>query len=308
MEITNTLHQQKTMLLDHLRSRATESFGEVERTYGVQDYRKRSDLINKKIFNSSNNIKTQLFQQSINQSWSKDDLLKNMLMLTYCTYVVMIEFRNRAWQYEYMTFSRRIGELWEPFCKLCFSYPIRTDVELFEPPLFAEVKEILQTEIRTFINNLNIENEEKLQLLAYYDKVWSLVTSGEIKLELDLHFRLDGRNFNVDFKSGFQSNEKGNTNRLLLVASIYKNIIAINNECLLFVRADEADNNNYLKTIKRSGIWDVYCGHEAYTKIQEFTGFNLSQWIEDNIKWEDDLAAETHSIFIQNDLVKYLSW
>jgi hypothetical protein len=44
-------------------------------------------------------------------------------MVTYTNYVVMIEARNDTWPYDYMTFSRRIGELWEPFAKLCFRYP-----------------------------------------------------------------------------------------------------------------------------------------------------------------------------------------
>lgn len=91
-----------------------------------------------------------------------------------------------------MAFARRIGELWESFCKNCFDFPVRDDVELVEPPLFSEVREQLQQEIRDYIENLNLDKLEKSQLIQYYDKVWSLVTSGEIKLELDLHFRIDG--------------------------------------------------------------------------------------------------------------------
>jgi hypothetical protein len=135
-----------------------------------------------------------------------------------------------------------------------------------------------------------------------------LVTSGEIKLELDLHFRIGLGKFNVDFKSGFQSNEKGNTNRLLLVASIYKNIIGANNECMLFVRANEDDNNHHLQTLKKSGIWGVYCGNETYDKIHEYSGFNLAQWITENISWSEDLSQETHAYFEENGLTKYLTW
>lgn len=229
-------------------------------------------------------------------------------MITYCSYVMMIEHRNRAWLYEYMAFARRIGELWEPFCKNCFDFPVRDDVELIEPPLFSEVREQLQQEIRDYIENLNLDDLEKSQLVQYYDKVWSLVTSGEIKLELDLHFRIDGKNYNIDFKSGFQSNEKGNTNRLLLVASIYKNILSENNECLLFVRAEEDDNNHYLQTLKNSGIWDVYCGSETYSKINTYSGFDIAKWINENIEWEKDLDQDTLTHFNDNDLVKYLSW
>lgn len=34
----------------------------------------------------------------------------------------MIDFRNSIWSYDYMAFSRRIGEIWKPFCKLCFEH------------------------------------------------------------------------------------------------------------------------------------------------------------------------------------------
>ena len=135
-----------------------------------------------------------------------------------------------------------------------------------------------------------------------------LVTSGEIKLELDLHFRLNDTNYNVDFKSGFQSNEKGNTNWLLLVASVFKNIIGNSNECFLFVRASEDENNHYLQTLKKSGIWKVCCGRETYEQIKIFSGFDLSSWIENNIHWEEDIDKETQDYFHNHDLVKYLSW
>ena len=162
-------------------------------------------------------------------------------MVTYCNIVVMIESRNAVRPYEYMDFSRRVGELWEPFCKLCFYYPINY-INLFVPPLFADVKKKLTDEITTYIDKLAISDGQKNELKKYYDKVWSLVTSGEIQLELDLHFEHAGAQYVVDFKSGFGSNEKGNTNRLLLVATIYSNLEE-NYNCLLFVRAEE--NNSY---------------------------------------------------------------
>ena len=308
MQITRKLYTQKAEILLYLRDRASESHGEIIRIYGEKDYKERSAAINKAVTLTTTNLKNIIFQRASTQGWRKDEVLKNILIVTYCSYVVMIEFRNMVWSYENMSFSRRIGELWEPFCKLCFDYPVRTDVELYEPPLFSEVKEQLQEEIRQYIFNLSLSEKEKQQLICYYDKVWSLVTSGEIKLELDLHFRIDQHNFNVDFKSGFQSNEKGNTNRLLLIASIYKNIIGENNDCLLFIRANEDDNNHYLQTLKNSGIWGVYCGIETYQKIHEYSGFDLASWIESNISWSEDLSQETQAHFQKNDLTKYLTW
>lgn len=308
MNINRNLHQNKNEILRYLRDRAAESYGEIITIYGERNFKQRVGAINTAIVKTTQNLKTIIIQRSLSQSWSKEEILNNILMVTYCSYITMIEYRNKVWTYEYMAFSRRIGELWEPFCTNCFDFPVRDDVELFEPPLFFEVKEQLQQEIRQYIENLNLEDIEKAHLLEYYAKVWSLVTSGEIKLELDLHFRINDAKYNVDFKSGFQSNEKGNTNRLLLVASIYKNIIGGNNKCFLFVRADEDNNNHYLQTLKNSGIWDVYCGAETYEQINRYSGFDLASWIRNNIHWEEDLDKETQLYFQEHDLVKYLSW
>jgi hypothetical protein len=308
MNVDRNLFERKNEVLSYMRDRAEESYGEIIRTFGESEYKKRASGINKKIIATTQGVKSIIFQRASSQNWEKEEVLKNILIVTYSSYVIMIEFRNRAWPYEYMAFSRRIGELWEPFCKLCFDYPIREDVELYEAPLFSEVKEKLQEEIRVYINSLNINDDEKNNLLEYYDKVWSLVTSGEIKLELDLHFKVGSKKYNIDFKSGFQSNEKGNTNRLLLVASIYKNIIGGDNECMLFVRADEDENNHYLQTLKKSDIWSVFCGEETYQQISEYSGFDLAKWIQENIDWSNDLADETIQHLRDNDLEKYLTW
>ncbi|MCI5141091.1 MAG: hypothetical protein D3909_05060 [Candidatus Electrothrix sp. ATG1] len=308
MNINRNLYKDKKTILHYMRDRSSESFGEICKIYGVKDYKKRATAINNEIKKSTHKLKSIILQRSNSQDWSQIDIINNILMITYCSYVTMIEYRNRVWPYEYMAFSRRIGELWEPFCINCFNFPVRNDIELYEPPLFSDVRKQLQQEIRKYINKLNLTKDEKSQLLNYYDKVWSLVTSGEIKLELDLHFKISNKNFNVDFKSGFQSNEKGNTNRLLLVASIYKNIINANNECLLFVRANEYENNHYLQTLKNSGIWKVFCGNETYEQIKKYSGFDLSLWINNHVQWEQDLDEETLTHFHNNDLVKYLSW
>ena len=201
----------------------------------------------------------------------------------------MIESRNSVRPYEYMDFSRRIGELWDPFCKLCFYYPIN-DLSLFIPPLFSEVKNKMTDEIADYIDRLTITEKEKQELKWYYAKVWSLVSSGEIQLELDLHFSHNAQKYVVDFKSGFGSNEKGNTNRLLLVATIYQNLDE-NYKCLLFVRAEE--NNSYFNTLKNSGIWEAYFGGEAYLQIKSYSGYDLKLWTDVNINWASDFNAET---------------
>lgn len=64
-------------------------------------------------------------RQAISEKWDNERLLNEILCMTYVSYVVMLEYRNKVWPYEYMAFSRRIGELWEPFCRLAFEYPVK---------------------------------------------------------------------------------------------------------------------------------------------------------------------------------------
>lgn len=307
MILTEKLHEDKASILLNLRTFAQKEYTALTTPEGWS-YRTVASVLNTKIKTYSESLHDRIVAQSVKESWDKSDTLSNILMLRYCSYVVMLEFRHKVWPYEYMAFSRRIGELWEPFCRLCFEYPVIEGLTLIDSPKFKEVKQNLQDEISNYIDDHLEDVETATELKSYYDKVWGLVTSGEIKLGLDLHFNLDEVNYHVDFKSGFQSNEKGNTNRLLLVASIYKNLIGDNNECLLFVRAKEDDNNHYLQTLKKSGIWSVSCGEETYDKISEYSGFDLAGWIKENISWADDLNDETMDYFEQNDLTKYLTW
>lgn len=298
----------KEALLNYLRDRANESFEEEIDQYGREQNKKLARALNKQVNKTQENLAQILNQKAEKESWDNKTLLPKMLMLEHCKNIIMLESRNDVWSYDYMAFSRRIGEIWEPFCMLCFEYPIK-DIELFVPPLFSEVKKNLHDEIEAYIDDLNITNEKKEELKNYYQKVWKLVASGEIKLELDLHFiSEEGKKVNVDFKSGFGSNEKGNTNRLLMVATVYDNIDDEDYECTLLVRSVEDENNNYFQTLKNSNVWNAYCGADAYDNIFEYSGFNLQKWIKNNIEWEDDFRAETLEYFKEKNLFKYLTW
>jgi c-di-GMP-related signal transduction protein len=57
----------------------------------------------------------------------------------------------------------------------------------FVPPLFSEVRKSLKRDIEEYIDTLSISQEQKHELIKYYEKVWVLVDSGEISLELDFH-------------------------------------------------------------------------------------------------------------------------
>lgn len=305
MEINKELKTNKTGLLAYFRSRASEILSELALQYAPTDFKKKASALNKAINKCKENLLTIVYENARGEQWSNRDLLECVLMITYTNDVVMLEARNSVWEYEYMAFSRRIGELWEPFCKLCFIYPL-TNIKLFVPPLFEDVKQNLTIEISNYIEGLRIKKSEKTQLKKYYAKVWSLVTSGEIQLECDLHFT-DGINkYVVDFKSGFGSNEKGNTNRLLLVGSIYKNIETEKYDCLIFVRSTE--NNHYLTILQDSGVWKISCGKETYDRIEQFTGFNMHKWIESNIDWIKDFSPQMRETILKKNLENYLKW
>ena len=304
MNIDKNLKDNKTELLAYFRDRASEFLTVIKEKFAESQSDKRARAINESLNETKSKLITTVLQQAENEKWSQQEKLECLLMITYCNIVVMVESRNSVRPYEYMDFSRRVGELWDPFCKLCFYYPVN-DVSLFVPPLFSEVKKKLTDEIVDYINNLKIIAEQKDELKKYYEKVWSLVTAGEVQLELDLQFVSKGQKYVVDFKSGFGSNEKGNTNRLLLVASIYKNLPE-NYKCLLFVRTEE--NNSYFNTLKNSGIWEAYSGNDAYLKIKEYSSYDLKNWITKNIDWANDFKPETIAHFDELNLLQYLLW
>lgn len=306
--IDRDLQSKKPELLGYLRQRSSEYMAEISVQYGQTQFKQRAAEINRALSRERDLLIGMIRQESARTGWPIKDIIATKLLVMHCVNVVMIENRNQQWPYEYMTFSRRIGELWEPFCAICFDPPAKSDVRLFIPPLFQDVKDRLAQEVRDFVARLKITTDEKASLLHYYDQVWQLITSGEIKLELDLHLEIGGTRHVVDFKSGFGSNEKGNTNRLLLVASVYANIEPENYRCVLLVRSAEDENNNYLQTLKNSDIWEVYCGVDAYSEIYALSGFDLGAWVQNNVSWDADLNSDTIHHLEQNDLMKYLAW
>jgi len=266
---------------------------------------KASD-INKKIKNYRKQKISHIKASAKKDGWDNQKLLNEILTLTYASYIVILEYRNKVWEYEYMAFARRIGELWEPFCKLAFDYPIKP-LSIITPPDFDKVQTKIKCNATEYIDSLDLNEETKQELKRHYDIPWTMVDSGGIKLGLDLHFEQEGTHYNCDFKSGFSSNEKGNTNRLLLVASIY-NFLGEIEKTILFVRQPENANNHYLQTLKNSPYWDVYCANDSYAAMKNFTGFDMRKWLDENADWKNDISEEFREHLQRNDLLKYLTW
>ena len=76
--------------------------------------------------------------------------------------------------YDYMAFARRIGELWEPFCKLPFEYPVKT-LKIIEPPDFDKVQAGIKKQTKDYISKLDITEEERRMLSYYYGDRKSVV-------------------------------------------------------------------------------------------------------------------------------------
>lgn len=266
----------------------------------------KTSVINEKIKKFRSKKLAIIKRQAISEEWDNERLLNEILCITYVSYIVMLEYRNKVWPYEYMAFARRIGEFWEPFCKLAFEYPVK-ELHIITPPDFKQVQRGIRNNAAEYIDSLEVSDDIKEELNRHYSIPWTLVESGGITLTLDLHFEQAGIHYNCDFKSGFNSNEKGNANRLLLVASIYKSL-GEREKTLFFIRQNENENNHYLQTLKNSPYWDVYCADDCYAAIKSFTGFDIRSWLDNNANWAHDISNELRTHLEANDLLKYLTW
>ena len=123
MEIDKSFIRKKNELLEYFRNRASESITEIKKQFAENEPEKRAKNINNKLNATKSVIVAALKQRAEREKWTNKEILECMLMITYCHNVVMIDSRNSVRLYEYMDFSRRIGELWDPFCKICFYFP-----------------------------------------------------------------------------------------------------------------------------------------------------------------------------------------
>lgn len=296
----------KARLLAYFRERGRAALGELQREIGTRNANELAAAMNRAAKQSIKQVTDSIERSAAASHWTAEQTLSALLASTYAGQVAMLELRNEIRSYEYMDFSRRVGELWEDLIRLVFDHA-PAGLYYFVPPLFSEVRSRLRQELADYIAALNLPDSEKAELSAYYEKVWVLVDSGEINLQLDLHFIHADERFNVDLKSGFGSNEKGNTNRLLMVATIYKNLPEAYRNILL-VRSREEQNNHYFRALKDSGVWEAYCGSETYSRIKELTGFDIASWISTNVSWLADLSPAMVDHLRAHRLDIYLEW
>ncbi|GAB3407605.1 hypothetical protein GCM10027361_12800 [Erwinia aphidicola] len=254
----------------------------------------KSILINQAVERVKNDLANMLAIK-----YSHLDRSKLFMLLQYCYSVMSFEYRNVVWPYEYMAFSRRNGELWERFCKAAWDNSQLSNLHRISAPSFHEVR----NSFRDRIINYTQGNQYQHHIVSDVDSVFELV--GEINMIADEMFNLNGRNHIIDFKSGFGSNEKGNTLRLIAVGRAYKHWDP-NVNLLFLVRQNE--NNNYLETIRRSNLWEVHCGDAAYRKIDELTNAGICEIRREAIDFRNDLSPNFWNYLINNNLSHYLDW
>ena len=292
----------KVEIFQSLREGMAEEIARCKRITGAK--RTKTDPVNKKLWRDLYpKLLADLTATAANEKWTPERLLDCQLRLFYCSLVVNLESRNQVVAYDYMDFSRRIGEVWEDFCKVCWDAPANVELKRLKPPSFATVRTKLLEEFSALVAAGRATNSKAV--VERYQQAIDLL--GNINLTEDEYCVVGEKRFVIDFKSGFGSNEKGNTERLLTVAKIY-GLLPESHECVLVVRAAEGEGNNYLQVLKTSGLWKVCCGSDAYEFIKELTGFDLAAWIGRNVAFHEDMETGAYQHLKQQGLTKYLGW
>lgn len=226
---------------------------------------------------------------------------ESALLLQYCYSVAVLEYRHSVWPYEYMAFSRRIGELWEAFCSTAWDFPSNKNMKRIDVPSFDLVLSVLMTRLKNNIGN----NPASKEMLADINTLFEII--GEINMKEDEVCAVAKQPHIIDFKSGFGSNEKGNMLRLDAVGKAYR---VWNSQTRLLLLVRQNINNNYLEIIKKKGLWEVHTGSAAYDQISEITGVDIQQIRARVIDWNADLSPSfLHHLKNQtSDLTTYLMW
>lgn len=110
-EITPETTQNKASLLHYFRERGEEKLSELRQEIGNQNYKKLANGVNKAVGDALEAFKIVILSKAEQASWPDNSRLRSILASTYCAQVAMLDLRNQVWAYEYMAFSRRIGEL-----------------------------------------------------------------------------------------------------------------------------------------------------------------------------------------------------
>jgi len=206
-----------------------------------------------------------------------------LLMNNYCCSLSMLETRHKLHPYVDIEFSRRIGELWEKFCKVSLNNP------------FSRISESNPINISVFYDQLSKDMQPNSATASPkntpQNTTFHLLKDllGDVDLTLDYSGKdANDQLIGIDFKSGFGSNEKGNTQRILQVGKIYQ-YIAPHVQLKLVIRQN--DNNNYLSKIENSGVWGVVTGRKSYAYLSKISGCDILSFVNNEVNFEADMDS-----------------
>ena len=288
-----SLADYKSSCLDYLHEALLPTVGSIKS--GGDTHHNQAKSVNRAISDHRDALVSQ-----IPSGLSTKEHQQRLIVLQYCIAVASLEYRHDVWPYEYMALSRRVGELWERFCSSAWDTPSKPDLQRIKPPTFEGV---LDTIGKTLLEAAG--DYQKNTVSNIFGDLRDII--GEINMVEDEVFTVGDTPYVIDFKSGFGSNEKGNMLRLRTVGKAYR---LWNHDTRLLFLVRQEQNNNYLDVIKREGLWDVHCGPEAYAKIDEITGSNMSLIREQIVDFEADLSEGLWTDLSSHlsDLSSYLRW
>ena len=260
-------------------------YSEVVLNHKDKDKREKGKISNLE----HNNKRIEIHNNLISSKGALDAILRNY----YCYVISMTETRHKLIEYNDIEFSRRIGEVWEKFCGLILDNPF-SKINRIKEPKSSEFYKKLEADFKRF------ENSKKL-----FDTIVSFI--GNLDLHLDYFGEKNGIKYGIDFKSGFGSNEKGNTERILQVGKAYN---YLKPEINLSVLVRQNENNNYLKRIEKSKIWKVSKGKSSYKYLEKLCGSNVTNFLKTELNFKKDFQKDVFKSLgksvINRDI--YLNW
>lgn len=173
--------------------------------------------------------------------------------------------------------GRRMGYFWEEFCHTLINNSY-TDTENDEFILkLNTIIEIIEQEIGDLSESNEQDLREALEALNSLD----IVKEGE---ELaDIEFK-DDKNYAIQFKWSFRSNDAKTVRQLANSAEILKKLDY--KPIMLIKRPREENLESPIRRFEKAG-WDVKCGEDAVEFLEDKTKFSVKDWVEGKVDfWE----------------------
>jgi hypothetical protein len=168
----------KAAIFEKLRQ---EMFGEVKRCKSIKDRKRvKTDPVNKKLWSDLYpELLRNLRAVADKEGWTAEKMLDCRLRLFYGTLVVNLETRNAVVPYDYMDFARRVGELWERLCKICWDAPVNRAAKRLPSISFATVKADMLERVKAIVSAGKPSNQDAV--IAEFSRMIELIGNNNLK-------------------------------------------------------------------------------------------------------------------------------